>query len=257
MIRGLAHRLGLTHCPECEVLVEFAMEGLPEDQRDKVRRHLSDCPPCREQVRDYLQVGEALGLCAEEREAPPGLCDKVLARLGEDPSSPPCRSAALVGGWPRFWMVLGPAFAALGLAMTLVALAALARLKAPQNGGGAALVDGVRAVLDDPRAVRVRLGAVAGRAGSGVLVVAPDKDRAYLRCAGLAPNPVGGSYVLWQRAAPGAAPRPLASFTVDRPGTNAYLLGLDAAPVGGEFLVSRQDGPRVRGVAFLEGSARP
>ncbi|MGH7441514.1 MAG: hypothetical protein ACREKE_02445, partial [bacterium] len=182
-MRRLAHLLGLKDCPECETLVEYAMDGLAVGQQGKVRKHLSDCPRCREQVRDYWQVTEGLGLCADERDVPEGLCDKVLARLREVPppqgSGPSSANVSRLSGWPRFWSLYGPAFAALSLAMTLVAMAALARkpalIAAP---AGNELSRMARAVVNDPRAVRVPLVSVAsavpgGSAAGGLLVLCP------------------------------------------------------------------------------------
>ena len=55
MIHWLAHKLGLKSCPACETLVDYAMDGLESPQQEKVRQHLSDCPSCMEQVRDFME----------------------------------------------------------------------------------------------------------------------------------------------------------------------------------------------------------
>src|SRR5260370_202793 len=116
MLHWLAHHLGLNRCPQCETLVDYALEGLPEGQQDSVRKHLDDCPPCREQVRDFCQVKEGLGLCAKQQEVPEGFHAKVLARLREDDDAP-FRPVEIrvqpfkLNGWPRFWVTVGPLFA--------------------------------------------------------------------------------------------------------------------------------------------------
>jgi hypothetical protein len=265
MIHWLAHKLGLKTCPSCDTLVEYAMDGLPEGQQENVRRHLADCPPCREQVRDYWQVREGLGLCSQQHEAPPDLCSKVLARLDENPRELPAAMPGAfqpgrhLGGWPRFWMVLGPAFAVLSLVMTMVALAALTAGKpvpAPANE----LASIADAVMDNAHSAHVAMaaagpGAAAGAAG--LLVVCPGMDQAYFHGDHLAPSPLGYDYVLWITPQSGR-PRRLARFTVEREGSSAQLLHLDGAFAAGgpvEFMVTRQksDSPSA-GPAWLKGS---
>lgn len=266
MIQWLAHKLGLKSCPECDTLVDYAMDGLAESQHGKVREHLSQCPRCREQVRDYWQVREGLGLCAREQDAPEDLCAKVLARLGESPqerhSAPPASPAApaRLEGWPRFWMMLGPSFAALSLVMTAVALAALmdrrpVALVAPAPGNElAAIAD---AIMDDPRAAHVVLAAAGpSAAASGLLVLCPGMDHAYFHCEHLSRCPLGNDYVLWMQPQ-GGAPLRLARFTVEREGSSVHLLQFDSAfqahgPV--QFMVTQQGGADPPGRTWLKGS---
>ena len=82
MFERLRGWLGLGRpCPKCETLIDFAMHGLPTEQAAKVKTHLIDCPPCMEQVRDFMQVNEGLALASPQAEAPGGLCGRVLARI--------------------------------------------------------------------------------------------------------------------------------------------------------------------------------
>src|SRR5690242_17643725 len=83
MIRWLMHKLGHKSCPQCETLVDYALDGLTPAEQEQVREHLNRCPSCREQVRDFWQVREGLGLCAPECEEPSDFNAKVLARLKE------------------------------------------------------------------------------------------------------------------------------------------------------------------------------
>jgi hypothetical protein len=239
------------------------MDGLPEGQQGKVREHLSRCPRCREQVRDYWQVREGLGLCARETEAPEDLCAKVLARLGESPqerqTAPPAQPAKLEG-WPRFWMLLGPSFAALSLVMTAVALAALmdrrpAAVVAPAPGNELASV--ANAIMDDPRAAHVVLAAAGPSAeASGLLVLCPGMDHAYFHCNHLSRCPLGRDYVLWMQPQ-GGAPLRLARFTVEKDGSSVHLLQFGSAfqargPV--QFMVTQQSDAAPPGQAWLKGS---
>jgi Anti-sigma-K factor rskA/Putative zinc-finger len=262
MIHWLAHKLGLKTCPGCDTLVEYAMDGLPESQQENVRRHLADCPPCREQVRDYWQVREGLGLCSQQHEAPPDICSKVLARLDEQPRRAPAEQPMAVqparhlGGWPRFWMLLGPAFAALSLVMTVVALAALMDRKAvpaPDNEM-ASIAD---AIMNDPRSAHVALaGAGPAAAASGLLVLCPGMDHAYFRGDGLSPSPLGYDYVLWITPQAGP-PRRLARFTVEEAGGGVHLLQFDSAFAGSgpvEFTVTGQKSDsKLSGRTWLKG----
>jgi hypothetical protein len=224
MMHRFAHKMGIGHCPECETLVEFAMEGLPKGQQDKVRRHLEDCPPCREQVRDFWQVREGLGLCAQQKEPPADLAAKVLARLGETERENGGRTlrrgADPLEGWPRFWLFVGPIFALLSVVLSAVALFSFVGGKAaplaPANEIAALSND----LLNEASAVRVRL---EGSGADGFLVLAPGRDRAYLswRAAGTQAPPAG-VYELWMA----------------RRGNPAERIAVFAAPQGGsvEFL---------------------
>lgn len=230
MLHRLFHKLGFGRCPRCETLVDYALDGLGEGQQEKVRKHLVECPPCREQVRDYWQVREGLGLCCPERDVPEGFNRKVLERLREEPEQAvrfEVRSLPL-GSWARFWMSLGPVFAVLSLMMTGVAAAALlSRHSAPAGPGDLATLS--TAILSDPRAATVTLTSTDPGAGNGakaVLVLCPGMDHAVLRCQGLARCPENSNYALWMRAAGGPARR-LGRFEVDGGKACEHLLTLD------------------------------
>ncbi|HTB21088.1 MAG TPA: anti-sigma factor [bacterium] len=246
--------------------MDYAMDGLPEGQQDKVRTHLSACPRCREQVRDYWQVREGLGLCSQQHEAPDDLCAKVLARLNEAPRVPagaaaapgPLFQPAPLRGWPRFWMFTGPAFAALSLVMTLVALSALSQQKAqPAAAQENELASISNAVINDPRAARVVLAAAGpSQQANGLLVLCPGMDHAYFHCDHLSPCPLGRDYVLWMKSQD-SRPRRLARFAVEQGGAGVYLLQFDSAfqasgPV--EFMVTQQGGGAPSGPTWLKGS---
>jgi|SRR5665213_3083145 len=262
MMHWLMEKLGLKTCPGCQTLVDFAMDGLPEGQQEKVRRHLDQCPPCREQVRDFWQVREGLGLCAQQAEAPRDLCSKVLARLQQDACQGVDRAmpSPFSGGWPRFWMIFGPAFAVLGLVMTLVAFVSVLdkkRMSAPAQGD--ALASLLASITEDPRSAHVVLSAAGDvKNAAGLLVLCPGLDHAILRCEHLPPDPVGGAYVLWIKT-PTSDLRPLAYFTVgDGASGGLQLLQLKeaftaAGPV--EFRVAQRGAGSAPGEAVLKGSA--
>jgi hypothetical protein len=257
MFHWLAHKLGLNRCPQCETLVDYALDGLPPEQQDGVRKHLDDCPPCREQVRDYLQVGEGLGMCAQQVEAPPELCNKVLARLKQDAPPPPPSARELRGGprgWARFWLLAGPVFALMSVLMTLVATGALLSRK-PAADPANPLAALSSAVLDDPKASRVILSA-AGSDAAADLVLCKGMDHAVIQCRHLPPSAPGQSYALWVQLG-GAAPQRLARFVVDGPGPCCHLLNLGAAFQGqgpAQFMVKPEGVAAAGAPALLKGS---
>ena len=68
-------------CPCVENLFDFALDGLDDASKAKVREHLSDCPRCRDQVKDYAWVSEGIALCAPQVDPPSDLCDKVKSLI--------------------------------------------------------------------------------------------------------------------------------------------------------------------------------
>lgn len=266
MIHWLAHKLGLKRCPQCQTLVDYALDGLAPRQQDSVRQHLVECPSCMEQVRDFWQVREGLGLCAAQTEAPEGFNAKVLARLREhdDAAAAPPRSGAgqpaspkHLSGWPRFWMTLGPVFAGLSLLMTFVALGAVLR-----SGPGAAKADDEwtalsREIMQDPHAARVALSAAdAQKQSSGKLVLCPGKAMAFLSAQHLSKCPQGRNYALWMKLPGQAQPVRLGRFAVEKDGSSMHVLDLDGpwrSKGHVEFMVTQDSGPQV-GETWLQGS---
>ena len=68
-------------CPCHEDLFDFTLDGLDEKTQTKVRKHLGDCPHCRDQVKDYAWVSEGIALTAPQIDPPANMCDKVKARI--------------------------------------------------------------------------------------------------------------------------------------------------------------------------------
>lgn len=214
MLQKVKELLGLAkHCPECETLIDYAMDGLEAGQAERVKAHLLACPPCMEQMRDYMMVGEGLALGAPPAETPEGLCGRVKARIHAelDKVPPPPGPSLRQGGWPAFWMRLGPVFAVLSVGMTMLAASAMLL-----RGGGAKepIVAGVEALLADPGTHRVELASVDGkRPCKGLLMLAKGSDLLLLKASRLHPCPWGRSYVVWMER--GAKRERLAAFQVE------------------------------------------
>lgn len=265
MIHWLAHRLGLKSCPECATLVDYALDGLDSPQQQKVRQHLNECPSCMEQVRDFWQVKEGLGMCAPENDVPVDFNSKVLGRLQK--ADPVCvretpQTGRHLGGWPRFWMTLGPVFAVLSLCMTLVAMGALLGRSgagplqaqaAPSNE----LASISNALMSDPKAAHVQLVAAdagMGKGASGSLVLSPGRHEAYFKAVNLSHCPLGRNYALWIKRG-GKAER-LARFSVESDGSSVHLLNLGRSWDGAlpaDFMVTQDSGANA-GQTWMKGS---
>lgn len=242
MIHWIAEKLGLHKCPQCETLVDYAMDGLEPGQVGKVRKHLSECPPCMEQVRDFLQVKEGLGMAVPMEDCPKDFNAKVLARLqAEESGAPSVKSAPVaLDGWPMFWMRLGPVFAVTSLLMTFVALAAV------WHGGASSstsseLAQATEALLKDPNALHV---ALVGSQASGELVLCRGKRNIYLQADKLSACKRGRNYVLWMQPQDQPQAQRVAGFMVEADGKHFQLLqlpqGLEAkGPV--KFMVTQED----------------
>jgi hypothetical protein len=269
ILRWFAHKLGLRTCPQCETLVDYALDGLEPGKQDEVREHLANCPSCREQVRDFWQVREGLGLCAPECEEPADFNAKVLARLKEqDPAQagslmppaahPAAHEAKHLGGWPRFWMTLGPVFALMSVFMTAVAaVALLSRHPAAPAEPSDDLTALSHDLLNDPHAARVSLVADGKPGSEGEVVLCPGRSQAFLKASHLSKCPLGRMYALWMTSK-GQAPQRLARFAVEADGSSVHVLNLaqpwqDGQPV--DFRVTQDSGPQA-GETWLKGSLK-
>jgi hypothetical protein len=155
-------------------------------------------------------------------------------------------------------MVLGPAFAVLSLAMTMVALAALMERK-PVPAPGNELATVADAIMDNAHSAHVAMAAGPGAAAgaAGLLVVCPGMDQAYFHGDHLAPCPLGYDYELWITPQSGPSRR-LARFSVEEEGSGVHLLQF-AGPfeAGGPvaFTVTLQkSGSEAAGRTWLKGS---
>jgi hypothetical protein len=235
MIRWLAYKLGITKaCPECETLVDFALEGLETKDSERVRKHLSGCPPCLEQVRDFLQVNEGLGLTAPETEPPMGFEARILKRCREEGPVPIISLQRNLEGWPLFWMRLGPVFAGLSVLMTMVTLAVLMGKSGGQQPSHEWL-QASQALLNDPHATKVSLvGLDPSRESSGELVVCRGRRFAALKASHMSRCAMGRNYVLWMKPEGGkAGAQRLSRFTVEADGSSLQWLELPQ-PLQGE-----------------------
>jgi hypothetical protein len=265
MMRMLNQRIGkmfgrAVGCPCDEDLFDFALDGLDLPTQSKVREHLSLCPRCADQVKDYAWVSEGIALCAPQAEPPAGLCDRVKDRI---------RSEGMGGrvsieyrdkvmqGWPLFWLRLGPVFACSSVLMACAALWAMLQMPKPQPA-----LQGAEALLSSSTSKHVALsGMGAGASSSGELTLQGGSDTVLLSVKDLAPCAQGRFYTLWELSS-GKTLR-LAGFQTESPAACTYVLHL-AQPMsldpGATFQVSlEQSGksPQLQqGPLYLHGDAK-
>ncbi len=78
---------GQTHDEIVEMLGAFALHAVDADEAVLVEAHLAECPKCRAELADHLEVAAALGNSGAD--APDGLWDRIVSTLEESP--PPMR----------------------------------------------------------------------------------------------------------------------------------------------------------------------
>ena len=116
------------NCADLEILICDYVDGtLAPETRAEVERHLTACPGCAELARDSAAAVSFMERAADV-EPPPELLTRILF----DPPWAHAKAGTGVRNWLRrlFSPVLQPRFA-MGMAMTILSLAMLARFVAP------------------------------------------------------------------------------------------------------------------------------
>lgn len=70
-----------------DVLGAYALDAVDDDERERIERHLAECPRCRAEVAEHREV--ASFLAQSGADAPAGVWDKIAAELS--PPAPPMR----------------------------------------------------------------------------------------------------------------------------------------------------------------------
>lgn len=65
-------------CPCREELCEYALVGLPEEERSRAEAHLRNCPRCREQVKEYALLSEGLALSTRQFAPREGFAEAIF-----------------------------------------------------------------------------------------------------------------------------------------------------------------------------------
>lgn len=80
----------------------FALNALSEEEAEDFRRHLEDCPACRQEVRELQQTAAVMG--GSESVPPPAYVkERVLAAADRTPQLPPRTGGGTVTGAPHRW----------------------------------------------------------------------------------------------------------------------------------------------------------
>ncbi len=119
---AMIEELGLTRapadCPTPARLQAFAIHALPDDQIDRLARHLAECPLCRLLTEDYARM--------ERPDPEPEAVDKLWRRM-----QPALLEARPKPHWPRWWTRIAWAMAPVAAAALLVLAAHSPALRLP------------------------------------------------------------------------------------------------------------------------------
>lgn len=205
----------------------YAVNALEPGERDAFAHHLTRCPVCAQDVREFSATAARLG-SAVALAPPPAMRTEVLARIDTVRQLPPARRGMVALRRRALPLALAACLAG-GLAGG-VAL------------GGAALWSGEESPRQDLAAVITAPDArtVSGRSPGGAtatVVLSARQDRAVFLGSGLPPAPEGKTYQLW--FADGSVMRP-AGLLAGNGGTlmtgspgRASAVGLTLEPAGG------------------------
>jgi anti-sigma-K factor RskA len=173
-----------------ELLPEYALECLDDEERRQAEAHLRACKPCRDELASYLSVISELPLAAPEVAPPPYLKEEILMR-----ARPPKKEQQRVelGFWERLQASFyrrAPAwgFASLFLIVFLAASNVLLwqRMQSIPNNGGSSLIT----------VNLTRAGEMADHA-TGKLVMSADGEYGTLVVDGLPQLSPDQQYQLW------------------------------------------------------------
>jgi hypothetical protein len=172
------------------------------------------CRGCREQLAEYAMVSEGLALKAPGLEPPRSLEAGVFKRIRAEQKAAATVPAASLGGWPQFWMRLGPVFAVVGVVMT--GMAFLYMQKAAEFRNAAAAYSGIdhgklQQLMTHSGVHTVNLKAAGDKGCSGSITCAEGSRFMLLSVDKLHRCPLGRVYVVWAASKSGEVKR-LASF---------------------------------------------
>ncbi len=157
----------------------YVLGALEPPEADAFRRHIAECPACREEVAAYEHITQDLPPAGRERyEVPKDLRRRVMREVR---ATPKAAGAPTSGGAARSWR---PVIALAG-ALAVLAIAVLVVVGVNTGGSG----------------VRTVEATVTGIPGSAELAI--NNNHAALIARGLPQLPAGRVYELWvQRSGP-------------------------------------------------------
>ncbi|MFN8019275.1 MAG: anti-sigma factor [Acidimicrobiales bacterium] len=181
-----------------DLLGAYALDAVDGDERERIERHLLECPRCRAEVAEHREV--ASFLAQSGTDAPDGVWDRISAELAPEPpplrlvGEPlPERAPARRGLGPKAAALLLGAAAVIVAVLGIVTVGQSQRLNRLEDAMSGRSIERVAnaAVADAP--VKVDLAGDAGKAE----VVVGSNGQGYLITKGMPKPSDGDVYQLW------------------------------------------------------------
>ncbi|PRH76877.1 anti-sigma factor [Streptomyces solincola] len=180
----------------------YALDALPDDERDAFERHLETCPACAQEVRELTATAARLGVSAATAP-PPGMKAAVLAGIDSVRQLPPLvpgGGASAVSPVRR-----GRALPRLVLAACVAAAVGFGGVAAWQYQRADEASEQARAAQDQADRLTAVLSAPDARTVTGAteggtratVVVSRERNSAVFVASGLPKPPAGKTYQLW------------------------------------------------------------
>lgn len=193
-----------------ELLGAYALDAVDPDERELVEQHLLECPRCRAELADHLEVAAML---AEGSPAPDGLWGRIVASLEEPPPAlrlavapPPGSSASVVDLGaerarrrpPRLAVALAGVAAAVIVVLGVVVVRQETRIDdLSEEVAGSDLADAAGDAMRDPSTVKTVLTDPGGRAELTATAAVTADGTGYLMTPNLPALPDERTYQLW------------------------------------------------------------
>jgi anti-sigma-K factor RskA len=229
----------MNHDQAQELLGVYALDAVPADEAQEMSAHISSCPICQEELRDFRQV--AAEFSPSGTNPPPEVWDRIARQLGE--ATPPLRPAPSTARRRGDGMAWALRAAAVVVALAIAVLGwevshlngRIGQLQATVSRAGIAQAASAAALEPDSRSLELR--SASGSLTADVVITADGQG--YLVASSLPALRSSRTYQLWGLARPGAAPVSLgllgqvpapAAFRVD---ARVRELAISAEPLGG------------------------
>jgi hypothetical protein len=185
-----------------ELLGAYALDAVDPDERERIERHLAECPRCRAEVSEHREVASYLSQSGAN--APEGVWDRIAAELA--PPAPPMR-VAIVPPDPAEPPAVAPTvtpieagrrpsrpmWAALAVAACIIALLGVVAVGQAQHLNRGTSAEELASDVAADSKLKVEL---TGDDGSGRAVVGAD-GQGYLIMDEVPPPAEGEVYQLW------------------------------------------------------------
>jgi hypothetical protein len=197
-----------------ELLGAYALDAVDPDERELVERHLLECPRCRAELAEHLEVAAML---AEGSPAPDGLWSRIVAALEEPPPAlrlavAPVPSAPAGAGATvvdlgvererrrpsRLVVALAGVAAAVIVVLGVVVVRQESRIAdLSEEVAGSDLADAAGKAMRDPSSVKTVLTAPDGSSGLTATAAVTADGTGYLMTPNLPALPEDRTYQLW------------------------------------------------------------